>query len=71
MRRQHWKFAAIGFLIGMLLLLPDLLFEWRGPKFLPWGSPGALGHNIGYFAGGGIVVGIVGFIVGLFIKRPA
>jgi hypothetical protein len=62
------EFAAGGAVVGVMVPLADLVFEWRGRKFVSWETPGGVGENIGYFLGGPLVVAIIGLIVGFAVK---
>ena len=50
----RWRWAGMGFGLGIVYVLADLLLEWRGPKYLPW-------------AGEGIMVNVIQMLTGITI----
>ena len=46
MNKVRWRWARNGGVIGIAIVLADILFEWRGPKFLPWGGEGTASNVV-------------------------
>jgi hypothetical protein len=62
-----WTIGAA--LLGLLIILADAVFEWRGAKLQSGGSINAVVENVGYVVG---VVGtllVLGFAIGLVSRR--
>jgi hypothetical protein len=59
-----WRYTRNGAIIGIVYVLADLLFEWRGPIYDPWITPAMIAGNvaliivnIGFFALVGLGLG--------------
>lgn len=58
-----WSWARNGVIIGIIIVLADLLLEWRGRLYYPWISPEMIVSNITQMVA---VIGIPA-LVGLFL----
>jgi hypothetical protein len=58
-----------GALIGLGLVASDLLFEWRGPKYLPSNESIIILGNLLQMLGGVVFSAIIGFAAGAFADR--
>jgi hypothetical protein len=62
-----WTIGAA--LLGLLVILADTVFEWRGAKLQTGDSTSAVAENVGYVVG---IVGtssLLGFVIGLVSRR--
>jgi hypothetical protein len=45
-RQVRWRWAFNGLVIGIIYVLADIMFEWRGPKYYPWVGEEAIVNNL-------------------------
>jgi hypothetical protein len=64
-----WKWIAGANILGLLTLLADVIFEWRGPIFQSGGSAAAIGSNIGSMVGMLIFWSTLGLVTALISRR--
>jgi hypothetical protein len=64
---RKWTLGAN--LLGLLMVLADVAFEWRGPVLEPGGSAEAVIVNIGYIVGLLFGFSVAGLITGLISRR--
>ena len=64
--RRRW--ALGGLLAGIAYVLADLLFEWRGPRYLHWGSEGTI-SNVAQMATEIFVFFLIAFAIGYAIDH--
>src|SRR5262249_4322196 len=69
--RHRWRWGLIGLLISAVYILADLLLEWRGQRYLPWGSPEAIAYNVGMMPGSVAILSLVAFLLGYAKDRAA
>ncbi len=65
-----YRWARNGAILGLIVPLFDLIFEWRGPQFYPWAGEG-LAHNVGLFAGSMLGGALIGLVAGSLRDRSA
>jgi H+/Cl- antiporter ClcA len=44
MKPVRWRWACIGAIVGVAIVLADLLLEWRGNQFMPWQGDGLISN---------------------------
>jgi hypothetical protein len=64
---RKWTLGAI--LVGVIVDLADLLFQWRGQVFATSWTAEAIGENIGMVIGGIVVSVTVGLVTGYISRR--
>jgi hypothetical protein len=64
---RKWVLGANFF--GLLILLADVVFQWRGPVLQPGGSVAAVVGNIAYFVGSLFGCSMAGLITGFVSRR--
>lgn len=67
---KRWLWCRNGALIGLTLVLSDYLFEWRGPRFLPWQGRDAIAQNVIQMLNVVCVCALIGFAAGLYAGKP-
>jgi hypothetical protein len=45
-RQVRLRWAFNGLVIGIICVLADIIFEWRGPKYYPWVGEEAIVNNL-------------------------
>jgi len=60
----HWRWACYGAVIGVVIILADLLLEWRETTYQPWTSTGEIAFNLGQTITILLLTVVVGFIAG-------
>jgi hypothetical protein len=55
--------------LGLLMILADVVFEWRGPVLEPGGSAEAIAANIGSLVGLLLCFSVAGLTTGLISRR--
>lgn len=64
---RKWVVGAL--VLGVLMILADVAFQWRGQIFAVGGTPDAIAANIGYVLGVAIACVAVGLITGYVSRR--
>lgn len=64
---RKWAMGAI--LIGVMIDLADLLFQWRGQVFATGWTAEVIGENIGMVIGGIVASATVGLVTGYISRR--
>jgi hypothetical protein len=69
-RPVRWRWGLGGLLIGIAYVLADLLLEWRGPRYLPWGGEGTI-SNVTQMLTGISLIFLIAFAIGYAKDRRA
>jgi hypothetical protein len=64
---RKWVVAALA--LGVLMILSDVIFQWRGQIFAVGGTAEAIAENIGYVGGEAIACVTVGLTTGYVSRR--
>jgi hypothetical protein len=64
-----WKWILGANLLGLLMILADVIFEWRGPVLEPGSSAQAVAANAGYLVGLLFGFSVARLITGLISRR--
>jgi hypothetical protein len=64
---RKWVVGAL--VLGVLMILSDVIFQWRGQRFAVGGTPDAIAENIGQVGGVAIACVAIGLITGYVSRR--
>ena len=68
-KKAKWSWARNGAIIGIIIVLADLLLEWRGRLYYPWVSPEMIVSNITQMIGVVGIPALFGLVVGALRDR--
>jgi GYF domain 2 len=68
-KKHKWRYARNGVIIGIIIVLADLLLEWRGRLYYPWISPEMIVSNITQMLAVIGIPALVGLVLGALRDR--